>query len=144
MTQDKPKPLIIRLILFVVAGYCGLAIATVAIFIPFLLVANWGSTTGGSSASPGLEELLFALGVIAAGFGLPSLVFAKEARRLKYAVPIVLVVLAAIIWPVAQGDGDPEFAPILLGVMLLHGLAMFWAFGLLSGRSAPPEWKNMP
>jgi hypothetical protein len=144
MAQDKSKPFIVRLLLFVVAGFCGVAIVTVAIFMPFLMVANWGSTTGGSGPTPGLAELLLALGVLAAGFGLPSMVFSKDARRLKYAVPIVLVVLAALIWPVASGDGDPEFAPLLLGVILLHGLAMFWAFGLLTGRSAPPEWKDMP
>ncbi len=141
MAQSEPKPLLVRMFLFVLAGYCGLAIVTVALFLPLLLVANFG---GGPSGSVGWSELLQGLGVLAAGLGLPSLVFAKGARTWRFAVPVIVVLIAALVWPFASQDPDAVFVVVLIGLALLHGLAMFWAFGQLSGRSAPPEWKGMP
>ena len=141
MAQDQPKPFLVRFLLFVVGGYCALAIVTVAILLPLLMVANWG---GGPSQSLGWAEVLIGMGVAAAGFGVPSLVFSKSARTLKVMVPVGVLVGGALLLPFLRPPMDREAVVVIIVLGVLHGLAMFWAFGKLSGRTPPPEWKDMP
>jgi hypothetical protein len=143
MASNEPKPLIIRLLLFVVCAYCGVTILTVGIFMPFALVANWG-TNGGPSPSPGLFELLFGLAILVAGFGLPALVLSKQARGWKLITFLALVLGGWIIWALADGVGSLVFFLVFWVVAALHGLAFFAAFTALSGRQPPKKWQDLP
>ncbi|MEJ6390271.1 hypothetical protein [Gymnodinialimonas ulvae] len=142
MAQDQPKPLLVRLLLFVIGGGCGLAIVTMAIFIPFGMVADWSG--GGRGQSVGWYEVLVGLSILAAGFGVPVFVFARETLSRTWSIVLWIVLTCGFLWVVLAPDKDIASYVAVVVVAALLGTGFFFAFRALSGRAPPPEWKDAP
>ncbi|MEX3017718.1 hypothetical protein [Gymnodinialimonas hymeniacidonis] len=144
MAQDQPKPLFVRLLLFVVGGFCAVAIVTMAVVIPLAMVANWGGGVGGPGQALGGFELLVGLSILAAGFGLPHVIFARDTLGWKWLAGILGVMAVGLIWAIADQDGYLLSFLIMVAIAAIFGTGFFFSFRALSGRTPPSEWKDMP
>ncbi len=142
MAQDEPKPLFVRLLLFVVGGGCALIVVTMAIFIPLAMVADWGGGSRGRSV--GGYELLVGLSILAAGFGLPHVIFARDTVNWKWMVGIPGVLVAGLIWAHLDQAGDLFSYLIIIAIAVVLGMGFFFSFRALSGRAPPQAWRDMP
>ncbi|WP_224816283.1 hypothetical protein [Hasllibacter sp. MH4015] len=129
MAQDQPKPLLVRLLLFVVGGYCALAILFTGLLVPFLMVANWA---GGPSRASGWGEWMLGLGIWVAGFGTALIVRMDGPMRWVTLAIVAVLLIAGMLVFIGTETGNPATYLLWVIAFVGHGAVMALAFRALS------------